>query len=118
MAKSVDAGDLKSPGRKAVLVQVQPRAPQQENIVREKMEVLNSMAETTSQTCYLLGGILYVPHYVRDTFVGPGHQEFNGILRNRNLFNRPVEKNKYALLSAGASPVVKMLFSRMLHPKK
>ena len=45
MAKSVDAGDLKSPGRKAVLVQVRPRAPQQENIVRLSSEEFKEISE-------------------------------------------------------------------------
>ena len=84
----------------------------------DKENAGGSLAEKTPQTCYLLKDILYVPHYTRDIFVGPGHQEFNGMLRNKNLFNRPVETSREELLAAGARSVVKMLFSRVSHPKK
>ena len=59
-------------------------------------------------TCYKLGDILFVPHYKRHVFVGPGHQEFDKI----PVPNRLIESSEIGLISLGAIKVQESLWKR------
>jgi len=67
--------------------------------------------DISRQECFVLDGILWVPHYKREgVFVGPGHHEFDAMPVNPRY--RPVERSREQLVAAGAVTTYEALWRR------
>lgn len=73
-------------------------------------------AESHYYTTYRLNGITYVPHYVKNCYVGPNYSAFEGMHdRNGDRIYFPDESREYTadqLLKAGAVMYAELLWTR------
>ena len=68
--------------------------------LRFEMDIEKSKAEKYPYMCYLLNGILYVPDYDIDAWVGPGSD---------NIYTKEMME------SMGAKPKIEALWKRLKH---
>lgn len=83
------------------------------------MNQVKATTETSTYLTYKLNGITYLPHYVKDCFVGPNYSAFEGIYDqegNRCYFSdRSREYTAQQLEKAGATKVAEELWVRAKH---